>query len=225
MMDIHTHILPQVDDGSTSIQMTHVMLQEAKRAGISCIIATPHFRSLKIDREKILSTFNQVQYEAYQYGIQMQLGFEVHYSMLPHLNMQSVADWCVQGTNIVLLEFSNTVRPARWDVMVCDLVQNGYKPIIVHPERYVYIQKSLDMAMELKQYGCELQVDAMALRKRFTFGNGEWKTANKLVHSGMANYIASDAHRPEHYRCFCKVYKKYSRQWPDSGILHNLFDH
>jgi protein-tyrosine phosphatase len=222
MLDIHSHILPQVDDGSQSMQMTHGMFIEANRAGIDTIIATPHFRSIEINREKILQAFTQVQKDAYKYGIKMQLGFEVHISMLAHLEMSTIIEWCIQGTNVILLEFPAIVRPAKWDITVCDLVQNGYKPIIVHPERCVYIQQSLEMAIELKRYGCELQVDAMSLGKSLLFSNPEGRTAEKLIRKGIVDYIASDAHRPEHYRQFGRAYKKNAHRLSSNGILNKM---
>ncbi len=222
MLDIHSHILPLVDDGSTSMQMTHDMLKEAKLAGVNGIIASPHFRSRKTNRQRILQVFAEVQKVADEYGIQMRLGFEVHYSMLVHMEMPSITDWCIQGTKYLLLEFSNAACPVDWDVMVCDLVHNGYQPIIVHPERYIFIQNSPNKAIELKRYGCELQVDAMSLKNRFSFGNNDAKTAHKLLRLGIVDYISSDAHRPEYYRQLNRVHKRLGQRWPEKGFLHEM---
>ena len=61
MLDIHSHILPGIDDGSTSMQMTLEMLKYAKQAGISMIVASPHYRSRDMNRRKVLEIFSEVQ--------------------------------------------------------------------------------------------------------------------------------------------------------------------
>ena len=98
----------------------------------------------------------------------------------------------------------------------CYLTGKGYLPIIAHPERYFYVQKDMGIAREMMDYGCELQVDAGGLLA------GPWsaeqKTARKLLERGMASYIASDAHRPEQYTVYGKVFRKFRDEWPLSLI-------
>ncbi len=222
MIDIHSHVLPGVDDGSQSMDMTKDMLRAAKAAGIQAIVATPHFRDKDLDKQRIISVYQSVIPHAQRFGIQLYLGFEVHYSMLAYLDIQRVADWCIGGTNVLLLEFSSSQLPANWDCTISDLVRAGYHPIIVHPERYRYVQKHPELATEMRGYGCELQLDAEAFTGPFSFWGAQRQVAQKLLRGHLGDYIASDAHRPSHYKDFALVHKKLSARWPEKGWLNNL---
>ena len=129
-------------------------------------------------------------------------------------------DYCLAGTPCILLEFSNERLVPDWEILLTEIVDKGYMPIIAHPERYTYIQKDLGIAEEMISYGCELQVDAGGLLAGlFT---AERKTARKLLSEGMVSYIASDAHRPEHYATFEKVWRTFKGEWPQENQLMHI---
>lgn len=225
MIDIHSHILPGVDDGSVSMDMTRRMLAAAKAAGIDTIVATPHMKSKDVPRHHIQKIFEWTKTVAQKSGIRLCLGYEVNVSALARLRTGSIADFCIQDTNVVLLEFDPGPLPPNWDVLLCDLVRAGYRPVIVHPERIRPLQNEPGLATEMRGYGCELQVDAQALHGLNPFFSAQGRLAGKLMGAGLIDYIASDAHRPGHYRDFAQVSKRLQARFPKRGWLFQLADH
>lgn len=222
MIDIHSHILPGVDDGSLSMDMTRRMLAAARAAGVEAIVATPHFRKRDVPRHHIRQIYEWTQKVAQKSGISLYLGYEVHISALTRMRMENIADLCIQDTNVVLLEFDTGPLPPNWDVLLCDMVRAGYRPVIVHPERIRPLQDEPYLAMEMRGYGCELQVDAQALCGLNPYFSPHGRLAGRLMRAGLVDYIASDAHRPGHYRDFARVCKKLHARFPQRGWLDQL---
>ena len=216
MIDIHAHILPGVDDGAKNEKMTEEMLARACDAGISAIICTPHvYRPEDQPRNRV--AFAGAREIARKQGISLAMGCEFNYRALLKTGIDDLRAFCLAGTPCILLEFSNDRLIPDWEIMLTEIVERGYQPIIAHPERYTYIQKDIRMAEEMLSYGCELQVDAEGLMAGLF--SAERKTARKLLSEGMVSYIASDAHRPEHYAIFEKAYRAFKREWPEQNQL------
>lgn len=216
MIDMHVHILPGVDDGSRSEQMTREMMQRAKDAGITRIICTPHVyhpEDQLHNREPLQLTRDI----AHEHNIALDLGCEFNYRAILKAGTQELTPFCLAATRCILLEFSNDHLIPGWEAMITEMMDNGYLPIIAHPERYSYIQRDLGIARELGELGCELQVDAGGLMAQ-AFGT-ERRTARKLLKEGMVSYIASDAHRPAHYDTFEQAYRTFSGEWPRENRL------
>ena len=216
MIDIHVHILPGVDDGARDDAMTAEMLERAADAGIRTIVCTPHVYRAEQHAVNI-QAFPAVKSVAASKGIRLFSGCEFNYRALIKTGVENLDPFCMAGTKCILLEFSNDRLFPGWEPMICEIVENGYHPIIAHPERYTYIQKDMGIAEELCGFGCELQVDCGGLMAGM-FG-AERRTARKLLSQGMVSYIASDAHRPEHYDTFEKAYRTFKEEWPTQNRL------
>jgi protein-tyrosine phosphatase len=204
------------------MDMTRRMLAAAKAAGVDAIVATPHFRQKDLPRRHILKIFEWTKVVAQKSGIRLCLGYEVHVNMLARMKLEALSDFCIQDTNVVLLEFDSGPLPPNWDVLLCDLVCAGYRPVIVHPERIRPLQNEPGLAMEMRGYGCELQVDAQALHGLNPFFSAHGRLAGKLFGAGLIDYIASDAHRPSQYRDFARVLKRLDARFPKRGWLDQL---
>lgn len=214
--DIHAHWLPGVDDGAKDAYMSALMLRNARDMGLYGVCATPHVYA-QADLARVAKRFERIKAPAEGTGLRVLLGAEVNYRAIPDIQKGNLLDYCVAGTNFILLEFSDTMPLARWDVLVCEWVSAGFVPIIAHPERYVYIQRNIQMAKEMVQYGCELQTSACHLNEgRLSAAR---RTALKLLEDGYTSYIASDAHTPEDYLVYQKVCKSYHDVWPREGRL------
>ena len=192
------------------------MLLNAQKAGISSIVATPHIYHLK-DLNEITIAYEAARQEAERVDMDLRLGFEVRYRALLEFDQTDLFQHCITGTKTLMLEFSNQQLPPKWEDILCGLIQTGVTPVIVHPERYEYIQKTPDLLAEMRGYGCKVQIDAAPLG--YPFWNREGKTAKLILKKGWADYIASDAHRPEHYEDLVEIRKKWLKQWPDSGTI------
>lgn len=210
MFDLHCHIIPGVDDGSKNMAESVSMLAQARQSGIDSIVCTPHCRSSRFDYDRIVNHFNALRPEAARHGIELNLGFEVYWEKLAELGLESAPDLCFGGTNLLLLEFSCGSLPAQWQRIIYELQGRGIRVIIAHPERYQPIQRNLDLAFEMKDMGCLLQLSANFVEG--SFRSPRKKTATELLKHDLVDYLASDAHCPadyETYRKALKVAQKY----------------
>lgn len=213
LIDLHTHILPSVDDGARDLTSALEMLKYAKSLNIRTIVATPHLRRTR-ECDALRRAFENFCLLAEASGICLLLGFELHYRMLEDLSR--IRQYAIEGTNLVLMELPSSVLMPNWDSVLIALLDQGLKPVIAHPERYRYIQNDIDCAAQLRSYGCELQIDARALTGLpFT---AEKRCAQMLFREGLCDHIASDAHKPDDYRFFEKAFSKYKGRWPIAGL-------
>lgn len=216
MIDMHTHVLPSVDDGAKDEKMSSEMLARAKDAGVSSIVCTPHVYRPQ-DHERNRLAIPAARKLAHAQGIRLFGGCEFNYRALIKTGIDRVGGFCLAGTKCLLLEFSNDHLVPGWEPLLSDLVEAGYLPIIAHPERYSYVQRDIGLAEGMLELGCELQLDAGGLLSNMF--SAERKTARKMLEQGMVSYIASDAHRPEDYDTFFKAYKTFGSEWPKENRL------
>lgn len=203
MFDVHCHIVPDVDDGSRDMRESVAMLREARASGIDRIVCTPHCRSSHFNYEKIVSHYEALRVQAESMGIWLDLGFEVYWEKLAELGLKAAPSLCFENTNLMLLEFSCGSLPPSWQRIIYELQGLGIQPIIAHPERYQPIQKNIEIAYEMKEMGCLLQLSS-------NFVEGGWrsrrrKTAIELLKNDLVDYLASDAHQPEDYESYRKA--------------------
>lgn len=217
--DIHAHWLPQVDDGAKSIYECAQMLRVTREIGLYGVCATPHIRHAA-DLARMRERFEQIKAPAQSKGLRVFLGGEINYRAIPEIPKEKLRDYCIAGTNCILIEFSTTTLLPRWDALICEWVAAGLNPIIAHPERYKYIQKDVQIAKDMVGYGCELQTSACHLEEGI-FSPAR-RTALRLLEGGFTSYIASDAHNPKDYVTYARVYDKYREQWPCEGKLEKL---
>jgi protein-tyrosine phosphatase len=212
MYDIHSHILFDVDDGSQSFEESQEMLHAARAVGIDEIVCTPHFNSLSFNRKRIEENFEVLQAFAEQQGVPMLLGFEVHWKILLETGVEIAPEFCIDGTDMLLLEFSYSLLPPNWQRLITKLQSMGLRVIIAHPERYMPIQKNTKIAKEMRDMGCLLQLSA-----NFA-GLGAFstikKTALTLIDEGLVDYVASDAHCPADYQEYPKAISLWRKKRP-----------
>lgn len=205
MIDIHSHILCGVDDGSQSIEESVKMLRAAKDIGFDKIIATPHVMRSGYEKDRLADAFASVSAEAKKIGIEIYQGYEYNCYALNDDGIEGALRYCTEGTNTILLEFKSTVGfPANWESIVMNLQREGANIIIAHPERYRQVQTNIEKIVRSVEMGCRLQLDGLSLIEP-GFMNKTRKCAKKLLESGLISYIASDAHCEEDYLRFGEV--------------------
>ena len=207
MLDIHTHILPGVDDGAKSHRQALQMLYAARSAGVDVLVATPHIKHTAADLSGITDAYLWLKPHAQGIGIRLLMGFEVSYKVLLNLPCSELQHYCISGTNNLLLELDSFHLFPQWNRVLGTLVRAGYEPVIAHPERYAYIQEHPEIIGKMKRYGCRIQIDARAFLK--PPWNAERRTAAKIKRLGWMDYLASDAHCPQDYRRMKPVLRKY----------------
>ncbi len=227
--DIHTHVLPAIDDGSKSMEETLAMLKIAAEEGITHMIATPHYKVGRgsADRETVRKLVDQVQAKLEEAGLNIRLypGHEVFYNseLADRFNNGRIST--LNDTKYVLVEFSpmDTYRYIRNGLD--EVIGMGYKPIIAHVERYECMLKNPENVEGLRALGVGIQVNASSIT-----GEVGWKV-KKFVHGlledGLVDYVGTDAHsasdkrKPFIHKCVSALYKKYDSAYVDNVLYNN----
>lgn len=208
MIDFHSHILPGIDDGSRNLEQSIAMVNEAKEAGFTKIISTSHYMENyyecnERDRRQLLKKVQgNVQ------GIELILGNEIYITNNIIELLQNGQASSINGTKYVLFEFPLiTTRPMNDKEVIYRLVENGYIPIIAHPERYPFIQENPDYLFELEEMGALFQANYGSIIGMY--GLKAKKTLKILLKNNLISFFGSDVHRPEQvYNKMPKIIKK-----------------
>lgn len=202
-IDIHCHILPDIDDGAQSFEASVEMLESAKNNGVDAVVATPHVRSGNFDFGFAYEQYSELKKYAEEAGIELFQGFEVNCEALIDFAFKDLSRMCFQGSDKFLLEFKNFSLPPNWQLVIKKLRSEGFKVIVAHPERYDFVQRDISIAEKMADMGCELQCDA------FPFDLGRFdrqrRTAYKLLDGGLVSWIATDAHAPGNFDGYKEV--------------------
>jgi protein-tyrosine phosphatase len=196
VIDIHSHILAEVDDGPKSWDVAQEMCRIAKADGVECMIATPHANErYHYDREylnRALAHLRQLIGPAPRLG----LGCDFH---LSYENIQAAlatpSRFTIESTNYLLVELSNFSVPPHISYSLMKLGDKGLVPILTHPERNPILQKSLKRVLDWVEMGVVVQVTASALTG--FWGEPVRRSAQWLLQHDAVHVLASDAHDPK----------------------------
>jgi protein-tyrosine phosphatase len=199
MVDIHCHILPGIDDGSKSWEMTAQMCGMAAKDGITHIVATPHSNDTYVyNRERFTEMLGQL-HDAGEGKLTFSLGCDFHFS---YDNIQDALAnprrYTIGETQYLLIEFSDYGIPPSVKQDVFAICSSGMIPIITHPERNQPLLKNQDMVLKLIEAGCLVQVTANAITG--AWGSRSKKMAEWLLKREAVHVVASDAHDPVNRR-------------------------
>ncbi|MDQ4075839.1 MAG: hypothetical protein M3220_06270 [Chloroflexota bacterium] len=198
MIDLHCHILPDVDDGAPDWEGTLAMMAQAAEAGTRIMVATPHshdfWRGEMPCRETIVQLAGEAQERAVQVGLELQVlpGQEclIHPNLVEELEQ---GKWLtLAGSKTLLLELPFSLWPPATESLVFDLQQAGYTILLAHPERYSDVAKNPNLVFDLVEKGVYTQVTRTSIMG--AFGNRPREVARLLLEHGLAHVLASDAH-------------------------------
>lgn len=200
MIDIHCHILPEIDDGARDVYDTLEMALMAVNSGIKAIVATPHCNIPWSDgnyyghhfRESLRKAREAIEQE--RMPIKILSGMEVFVTFdLPELIKEGKI-LTINHSDYLLIEFDFGEDPEFVDIMVQRLRDMGIRPIIAHPERYDFIKEDIHLAKRLVDAGCILQANKGSFLGKY--GSRSEKTAFELIKNKLIKVVASDAHSP-----------------------------
>ncbi len=226
--DIHTHILPMVDDGAASIREALSIIEDEAEQGVGYIMLTPHYR------EKIFETDPEVIYSRYEElleaagelypDLDIRLGCELHVpsdlkKTLHYRNFSSLDD-----TKNVLLEFSSSDSASFIKLKAREVLKLGYFPILAHVERYPSLMNNMIMLELLKESGVRVQINADAVLGES--GGQEKKSCQKLLKKNLVDFIASDVHnmttRKSHIgRAADQICKQFGKEYAEKIFIKN----
>jgi protein-tyrosine phosphatase len=193
VIDIHSHILPEVDDGPKSWETAEAMCRMAVQDGIDQMVATPHANDrYYYDRAYLSSLLEQLQQRVGPTP-QLSLGCDFH---LSYENTQAALKtperWCIANTRYLLVEFNNFSIPQPLDDWLAQMCALDVIPILTHPERNPILQKSPERILQWVSAGCAVQVTASALTG--AWGERPEQIARQLLKKRAVHFLATDAH-------------------------------
>ena len=199
MVDFHSHILPNVDDGSKSVEETFNLIKEAENAGFDTIISTSHYieqyyvvtnRERKIWIDALTSKF-----EEQNINMKLCLGSEIYITenIIELLENENAAT--INNTRYVLFELPLNLKPMYLDDVIFEILQYSLIPVLAHPERYTFIQQNPDEVYDLIQKGVLMQSNYGSFIGEY--GERAKTTVRKLLKCNMIHFLGSDVHRQE----------------------------
>jgi protein-tyrosine phosphatase len=195
MIDLHCHILPGVDDGSKSWDMTVEMCRIAKQDGITHMVATPHANHrYAFHREHHLERLDELKRRVPDLDFSLGCDFHVSYENVEDA-ISHPARYTIAGTRYVLVEFSDYQTPHQMTESLFRLHSAGLSTIVTHPERNPVIDQYPDLPHQFVDMGAALQITAGSLYG--SWGRKPKKTCQILLKKGLVAIIATDAHEPK----------------------------
>lgn len=199
MVDIHMHLIPGIDDGAEDMEMALVMVLQARRQGISRIVVTPHSEAFHFSKEDGRARFQRLAdvMRALCPEVKLYLGCEVYCEAPIMTEVLELLDSkfypTMNGTNYVLMEFSQWVYPENTVPCITALTGAGYIPIVAHMERYQHLREHMELVAQLRELGAKVQVTSTSLQGETDESIKNW--ARQLVLARMVDFLGTDAHK------------------------------
>jgi protein-tyrosine phosphatase len=204
MIDIHSHLIFGVDDGSSCLEESIRMIEAAEKNNIRTIIATPHFQTGIFNNDGVLEKYLLLVKQAENYHVDIRLGNEVFADNGIFNLIRSKDSPDFDNFRYLLLELPYNASYDHISKLLCQIAAFNIKVIIAHPERNRKIMKRFHEFIALiRHVNCRLQVDAGSIIG--VYGNSVKKDACQLLKIKAADFIASNAHCSNDYRIFFPV--------------------
>jgi protein-tyrosine phosphatase len=223
MIDIHCHILAEVDDGPKSWDVAQEMCRIAVADGIEHIVATPHANErYPYDREYLSGILDYLR-QRVGGAPRLSLGCDFH---LSYENLQDALvrpeRYTIEGSHYMLVELSNYSVPAQIDEYFTKLGDKGITPIITHPERNPILQRTPQRILQWVELGCAVQVTASALTG--AWGERAWHTAEWLFERDAVHVLATDAHDAKHRTPVLSAARNMAADLKSAAVARALVD-
>jgi tyrosine-protein phosphatase YwqE len=198
-VDMHSHLIPGIDDGAQDMDQTIAMLAKFESLGFKKVVTTPHIMtdSFPNDSETILAGLEKVRQEIKKVGIQIEIEAAAEYyfdeTLMPKIKNKELLTF---GDNYVLIEFAFHSPPQYLEELFFELKTNGYRPVIAHFERYIYYLGDIDKAKGWRAKGINIQINLNSIAGQY--GPDVRKQAEKLIDEGEFDFVGTDCHRIEH---------------------------
>lgn len=231
MIDIHSHIVFDVDDGPSTIEESLALIGESYRQGVRMIVSTSHRRRelFKTSEEKIYENFKQVKEaaEAKFDDLTILYGGELYYNnaLLDKLEHHKVPR--MAGTQFALIEFSMTTPWKEIHEAVNKTLMLGVTPIIAHIERYNALENQEDRVRELINMGCYTQINSAHVLKAKLFGDKYRqfkKRARYFLEKNVVHIVASDMHNLDKRPPYMDQAREIIEELYGSSRVYNLFE-
>lgn len=204
-VDIHSHLLPGIDDGAKTIEDTIFLMKGLQQIGFTQFITTPHtMKSVwENTREGIEGKLSETVKLLKENHMDVELRAASEYLMDSNFVEQFKSEPLLAlKDNHVLVEMSYINPPIQLYDIIFELQIAGYTPVLAHPERYAFYHTRLNEYRKLKDAGCKFQINLLSTIGYY--GGTAFKTANHLLNYGMIDFAGSDVHHQKHLDSFEK---------------------
>lgn len=196
MVDVHSHLIPEVDDGSSSMEESLDLIRTMSDLGYQKIITTPHVMNdfYPNTTEDIRSRLKRLKAHVDAAGIDMEVEAAAEYYLDEHMmNMlEDKSELLTFGDNYLLFETSFLNEPAYLREGIFQIISNGMKPVMAHPERYVFVQNRPEILEDLVDRGLLLQLNTISLSGYYS--KGAKKLAELLIDEKLISFLGTDCH-------------------------------
>ena len=203
-IDIHSHILPDIDDGSKSIEDSLLMVNELTKIGFKKIIGTPHiYPGLYNNTKSKIESSYKLLFD--KISDKNSIGYASEY-MIDELTLKSIhkKNLLTVKDNLILIEMSYISEPNFLNEFIFELQNFGYEPILAHPERYRFWHNKFSKFSELKKRGVKFQMNLLSVTDYY--GVDIRKFSDKLLNAGYIDFLGSDVHNIRHIKAINNKY-------------------
>lgn len=205
-VDIHSHLLFGIDDGAKTFEDTLLLTSKMLEFGITTFITTPHIIQhvwennsdiINAKKQEVVALFGEK-------NISLPFRAAAEYLMDDHfVKLFKSGALLTLKENYVLVEMSYINAPIQLYDILFDLQVAGYKPVLAHPERYVFYHQNYSEYSKLKKAGCLFQLNLLSTVGYY--GQGVFQIAKRLLEDGMIDYVGSDVHHGKHIQSFHNI--------------------
>lgn len=197
MIDFHTHIIPNIDDGSRNIDETISLIEEAKRAGFDEIILTSHYKEnvFEVDegeRKNILKKINKI-LSVEEIECNLHIANEIYITGDIIELLEDGKASTINGTNYVLFEMPFHSEPQNLYDVIYEMLEHKLIPVLAHPERYSYVQKNPELIYDLIEKGILMQSNYGSVLG--LYGKNAKIIVRKLLENNLVHFLGTDVHR------------------------------
>ncbi len=198
--DMHSHLIPEVDDGSPDVETSIVLIRKLQDRGYKKLITTPHiFQDYYPNNSETLNTgYEKLLRGLEKAGIDLPIRVAAEYYLDTHVMdlLDKDIPLLTLSGNKVLVEFSMVTPPLHREDFLFRLRVKGYEPVIAHPERYTYYHSTFDQYQFLSDKGFALQLNILSFSGQY--GKSVQKMAHRLMDQGLVQYLGTDLHHSRH---------------------------
>lgn len=197
MIDMHSHILPSIDDGATSVDEAFKLIDEAKKVGFEAIVLTSHYiegyYEADIDKREVLLKSIEDNLQTKAKDVDLYLGNEIYISENMMNLLEGEKASTINNTSYVLFELPLNQEPMFLYNVIYEMMQNKLVPILAHPERYSFVQQNPELVYDLIQRGVLMQANYGSIIGQY--GEKAQIIVKKLLQNNMVHFLGSDVHR------------------------------
>ncbi|MDB0602029.1 histidinol phosphatase [Tenacibaculum maritimum] len=209
-VDIHSHLLPGIDDGAKNMENSIELIAKMRSYGIKNLITTPHVlgdlypNSSEIIKEKLEEVKLELKKKKMKdISIRAAAEYMMDEQFLERLKNDDIL---TLKDNFILVEMSYFNAPYNLYEILFDIQLKSYKPVLAHPERYNFYHNNFESYYKLKKSGCVFQLNLLSLTEQY--GKGVQRVAKRLLKEGMYDFVGTDTHHHNHLNLLEKIGNK-----------------